>query len=495
MKVTTEKPEPGVTTLTVEVPPEDLERALDQAWRRVAARVNIPGFRRGKAPRPLVERHVGPAAINEEALRRLLPERYDQAVEQAGIQPIERPQFDIVQFERGKPLVFRATVAVRPTVELGDYRTLAVEPEPVTLNEDEVHNVVERLREAQAQWIPVEDRGAQVGDQIIADLTIEFPDQGEGRPARTSRRQDVEIVLGNHAYPPGFDEQVQGARPGETREFVLSWPWGPAPGEPGAEAGAAPEMRSAQFTVTVKDIKQKQLPALDDAFARSVGDFESLPALLEDVRRRLRQEAVRSARVATENKVVNAVIERSTFEIPQRLIELETEALANERRQALAEQRMTLERYLAIIGQTEEAWRAELREQAVRQLKARLVLDRVAEQEGITVSADEIREEIERTAQQYGEQAPEVRRILSSDDSRRRIEASLRRHKAIERLVAYAGGYPDGGTAGAEPPAPVEAGGEPAAPPAPAAMADRAAEGSASVSAAPSRGTSDSGAD
>ena len=175
MKVTTEKPEPGVAALTVEVPVEDFDRAIDQAWRRVAGRVNIPGFRRGKAPRPLVERHVGSAAINDEALRRLLPERYDAAVEETGIAPIERPAFDIVQLEPGKPLVFKATVAVQPTVELGDYEHLEVTPEPVDVTQEEIDNVLNRLREGQAQWIPVEDRGLEMGDQAIVDLGVEFP--------------------------------------------------------------------------------------------------------------------------------------------------------------------------------------------------------------------------------------------------------------------------------------------------------------------------------
>ena len=450
MKVTTEKTDPGVATLTIEVPAEDYDRAVDGAWRRLAGRVNIPGFRRGKAPRPLVERHVGQAAIDEEALRRLLPEQYDAAVEEAGLHPIERPSFNVEQFERGKSLVFKATVSLRPTVEPGDLTSIKLEPEPVTVTDEEVDRVVDRLREGQAQWLPVEDRGVETGDQVIADVTIKFPpreDQPEAESS-TTERKDTEIILGENGYPQGFDDQLLGAKPGDTREFELSWEittgyQPPAEGQPeGSQGEPIKESRRATFAVGVKDVKRKELPTLDDAFAKSVGDYESLEALRNDVRRRLYGEALRAARTATENKAVDAAIERSTFEIPARLLEAETEALAQERRQALAQQRIALERYLQIMGTSEEEWRSEIRQQAERQLKARLLLDELAQRESIEVAPELIDEEIERTAVAYGERADQVRRSLRADEGRRRVTTSLRRHQAIQKLVEYAGGYP-----------------------------------------------------
>ena len=473
MKVTTEKPEPGVATLTVEVPAEDLDRAVDQAWRRLAARVNIPGFRRGKAPRPLIERQVGVAAIDEEALRRILPERYDAAVDEARIAPIERPQFDVVQLERGKPLIFKATVAIRPTVELGNYRSIRIEPEAVAVTDEEVKGALERLRESQAQWVPVEDRGLELGDLGIVDLQIDFPGEGEGeRRGRTSKRQDAEVILGANPYPEGFDERLRGARPGETREFTLSWRRAPASesaeGPEGSDE-AAPETHTAAFTVHVKDVKRKEVPALDDAFARSLGDHDTLAALERDVRRRLYDEAVRAARVATENNAIEAAVAQATYEIPARLIDAEAEALAQERQRVLAEQRLTLERYLQFLGTTQEAWREELRDQAARQIKARLVLEQVAEQEQIAVSPAEVEAEIARTAEAYGEQAHQVRRSLSTAEARGRIAASLRRQQAIARLVDYAGGYPKNPLA--------ESGEPPGAPEPPETAEEREARG------------------
>ena len=450
MKVTTEKTDPGVATLTIEVPAEDFDKAVDGAWKRLANRATIPGFRRGKAPRPLVERHVGQAAIDEEALRRLLPEQYDAAVEQSGLHPIERPSFNIEQFERGKPVVFKATVSLRPTVTLGDLEKITVEPETVAVTDEEVDRVVDRLRESQAQWLPVEDRGVEKGDQVIADVTIAFPprpDQPEAEGS-TTERKDNESVVGENGYPQGFDEQLLGAKAGDTRQFDLTWEITtgyepPAESEPeGTQGEAIKESRTATFTVAVKDVKRKELPAVDDGFAKSVGEYESLDVLRTDVRRRLYGEALRAARTALENKAVDAAIERTEFEIPDRLLEAETDALAQERRQALAQQRIALERYLQIMGQSEEDWRAEIKRQAERQLKARLLLDELAERDSIEVDQALIEEEIERTAAAYADQADRVRRSLRADEGQRRVRTSLRRHQAIQKLVEYSGGYP-----------------------------------------------------
>ena len=449
MKVTTEKPEPGVAALTIEVPAEDLDRAVDSAWRRVANRVNIPGFRRGKAPRPLVERHAGAAAIDEEALRRLLPEQYDAAVEETGLAPIDRPSFEIVQMERGKPLVFKATVPLRPTVEPGDYTSLTIEQEKVEVTDEEVDRVLDRLRDSQAQWLPVEDRAVEMGDMVIADLTIQLPHE-EGQEPRSTERKDTEVILGENGYPKGFDDQLVGTRPGDTREFSLAWDAASRQSEEsedkseegGEEEGAKPEQRTASFKVTVKDIKRKEVPEINDDFAKSLGEHDTLDALKADVQRRLYAEALRGARTSTENKAVDAAIDQASFEIPERLIELEIDSLAQERERSLAQQGLVLERYLSIIGTSREEWRGELRQQAERQIKARVLLDAIADKEEVSVDPAEIQQEVEMTALSYGEQAAQVRRTLSTDEARRRIQTSLRRHKAIQKLVDTAGGYP-----------------------------------------------------
>lgn len=203
-------------------------------------------------------------------------------------------------------------------------------------------------------------------------------------------------------------------------------------------------MRSATFTVHVKDVKRKQLPELDDDFAKSLGDHDTLAELRESVRLRLGDEALRNARLATENKALDAAIDQATFEIADRLIDREAEALAEERQRTLAQQRMTVERYLQLIGTNEADWRAEIREQATRQLKGRLVLDELAEKEELVASSEQVEEEIERTARSYGDQADQVRRSLMTEEARRRIATSLRRRKALEELVGHAGGYPQG---------------------------------------------------
>lgn len=442
MKVTTETPEPGMAALTIEVPPEDVERAVDQAWRRLAGRINIPGFRRGKAPRAVVVRHAGPAAIDEETLRRLLPERYDAAVDQVNITPIDRPSFDVLQMEAGKPLIFKATVPLMPEVTLGEYDSLEVERPLITVDNEAVSRTIERLREDQARWEPVEDRGVEQGDQLIATVTLDFPAHEEW-PENTSTRQDTEIVIGDNGFPDGFDAALLGAQAGETRTATLEWSMGRPPAAAEGEEPPPARMRPVNISVEVKDIKRKVLPELDDAFAQSVGEYPNVDALNLAVRRSHLSEAQRSAQVAFENRCVDAAIEKTGYEIADRLIELETDSLAREREASFSSQGIMLERYLEILQQSREDWLVEIRQQTLRQLKARLLLDKIAAQEKIEVSQAEIETEIERTAQAYGNRAVEVRRSLRRDNGPQRVATSLRRHKAIERLVGAGGGYPD----------------------------------------------------
>jgi trigger factor len=450
MNVTTDKPEPGIASLTIEVPAEDYDSALDGAWRRLSNRVNIPGFRRGKAPRHLVERQVGPLAIREEALRRLFAEQYDAAVREAGINPIEQPTIEPVSEEAGKPFVFKATVAVAPTAEIGDLSDLKIEPEPVTVADEQIDRVIEQMREGQAQWLPVEDRGVENGDMLIADVTFKLqpnPDEPDKEPA-SSERKDSEVIIGQNGYPAGFDEQVLGMKPGDTREFELTWELSgetpPEEAKEGEAESAEPEKRTrtTPFTVVAKDLKRKSLPDVDDAFAASVGTYKTVDEMREDVRRRLYASALESAREATENKALQAAVEKTSYEIAGRLIELETNALVEERRRTFAQQRIPLERYLQIMGTSEEDWRKEQREIAERQLKGRVFMDTYAEKEGIEVKPEQVLAEIERVAAQYGPQAAQARRELSSVDNLRSISRTLRRRAALEKLVTSAGGYP-----------------------------------------------------
>ncbi len=440
MKVTTEKPEPGVATLTVELPPEDFTSAVDKALTRISARTSVPGFRRGKAPRNLVRRQVGEAAVSEEAVNHLVPQSYDKAVEELGLSPIERPKLSLVQANAGEPLIFTATVALRPEVTLGEYSTVEIEREVIDISGESVDRVIAQLRESRATWIPKEGT-VGAGDMIIADIVMEIETSSDSENRRTERNGS-EIIIGKNGFPPGFDSGVDGMSVGGTRNFAVIWPAVPRTAEDG-ETEVTP--REALFTVTVHEMRQQSLPLVDDEFVKSVseGQFETRDDLLADVRRRLTVESVRNARNRTENKVVDAAIAASTFEIPARLIELEAHYLEDEERESFARRRMTIERYLELTGQTQEGWHAQLHDAAERQIKARTLLDAIVEREGLVVDASEVNREVAETAASYPMDDARARKQLDSADSRRRITTSILRHKAIEKLVGYVGGYPE----------------------------------------------------
>ncbi len=430
MKVTTERPEEGVRALLIELPAERLSRELDTAWRRLSRSVNIPGFRPGKAPRAIVQRHVGAATIEREALRALLPAAYEAAVTEAAIEPIAEPDFDIVEMDRGKPFIFRATVPIRPDVELGPYRDVRVPFQPPEPDADQVERVLAQLQEGQAQWEPALDSTAQLGDQVVADIRVEWPD------GRETDDTGLRIILGGNSYPEGFDDQVAGMSVGGERDFALT-----APEE--QPDGTSAE-RTTRYRVRVKEVWARQLPSLDDEFARSVSEHDSLETLRVTVQEAVGRETERRALLEYESSVLSAAAEGTTFEIPARLLEAETRRLSTERTNAFQEQGVTVERYLELTNRTMEQWQAEVAAAATQQLHGRLVLEAVAQQEQINPTPQQIAAAIEAEV----EQAPatdertgrQLRSFLSSTDGQSQVRASLQRQHALDWLVRNARG-------------------------------------------------------
>ena len=430
MKVTTERPEDGVRALLIELPAERLSRELDTAWRQLSRSVNIPGFRPGKAPRAIVQRHVGAATIEREALQTLLPAAYEDAVTEAGIEPIDQPDFDIVEMDRGKPFIFRATVPIRPEVELGPYRDVRVPFQPPEPDADQVERVLAQLQEGQAQWEPALDGTAQLGDQIVADIRVAWPD------GRETDDTGLRIILGGNSYPEGFDDQVAGMSVGDERDFALT-----APEE---QPDGTTAERTTRYRVRVKEVWARQLPSLDDEFARSVSEHDSLETLRATVQESVARETERRALLEYESNVLAAAVEGTTFEIPARLLEAETQRLATERTNVFQQQGVTVERYLELTNRTMEQWQAEVAEAASQQLQGRLVLEAVAEEERIRPTTKEIAAAIEAeveqamaTDQRTGRQ---VRSLLSTADGRSRIRTGLQRQHALDWLVRNARG-------------------------------------------------------
>ncbi|HJX61016.1 MAG TPA: trigger factor [Dehalococcoidia bacterium] len=423
MKVSTERIPDSQVVLEIEVEPERMEKSLEKAYRRLAQRAKVPGFRKGKAPRAMLERYLGSEAIRHEALDILIPEAYRQAITEEKIEPIDLPAIEVTQEE---PLVFKATVPVRPSIDLGDYRAVRVEREPPAVREERVDEQIEELRHRYALLEPVE-RAVQVGDMVRAEVQISV----DGR--QVFREEDAEFRLrqGAAILLPGFAEALPGGEKGQRREFGLDVP---ADFPQRVLAG-----RSCQCSVLVKEVKEERLPEITDAFAREVGEgFPSLAALRERLTADLREAAEREADGSYREKVVDAMVAVATLEFPPQLVDREVDRLLQDR--ANASGAADVEAYLRDLRKPEEDLRQELRWEAIQRVQNSLVLSKLAEAEGIAVSKDDIDAEIERLAVSAGPRVDEVRRMFAGKRGREALESSLFTRRTLDRLVAIASG-------------------------------------------------------
>jgi len=423
VKVSTERIPESQVVLEIEVEPERLERSLDRAYRQLAQKTEVPGFRKGKIPRQMLERYVGRDAVMQEALGLLIPEAYNQAIEEENVEAIDYPNIEVVQEE---PLIFKATVAVRPSVDLGNYREMRVEREPVTVSEEQVNEKIEELRHRYAILEPV-DRPVQMGDRVRADVRVSV----DGRQVFSEDEAEIHLRLGVPVLVPGFVEELLGSEKGVEREFSIDV----SPDHPQRLLAG----KTCVCKVVVREIKEEKLPELDDTFAAVVGEgFPSVEALRERLESDLRQSAEQEADARHGEKVVDGVVAVASLEFPPVLAERETEQLLRER--VSSSGAGDVERYLRHVGKSEEEVRQDLRLQAVERIQRSLVLSKVAEAEAISVSEEDIDAEIERLATSSGPRGDEVRRIFDSAGGRDALRRSLLTRKTVERLVAIASG-------------------------------------------------------
>ncbi len=418
MKVTSEKIENSQVVLNIEAESEEVESALEEAYRYLVKTTDIPGFRRGKAPRAMVERYVGKEVLLDEAVQHLVSQLYSRALEEQEIDAIAEPEIDITQKD---PLIFKATVPVRPTVELGDYRQIRVDPEPVEVDEGEVDKVVEQIRYQQAPWQPTE-RPVQLGDLV----TIEVEGSIDDKPALDRRELQYQVLEGSPFPVPGFWEQLEGLEKEQEKEFSLSFP---DDYDPGQFAG-----KEYRFKVLVSEIKEKNLPELDDEFAKSLGQgFETLESLHQRVASDLKTIAEERERRRLEEKAIEALVELSKTDFPPVLVEGEIDRLIKERERSLEER-------IKNRGKSEEELRGELRPLAVNRITRALILGKVADEEKIEVTEAEVEEEVEAMAKGAGEKGEELRRLFNSVAARQSLEQTLLTRNTIKRLAEIAQG-------------------------------------------------------
>jgi len=420
VKVTNEKTENSQTYLTIEMEPAELEESLEKSYHRLVQRAKVPGFRKGKAPRAIFERYFGRQTLLDEAIEKLVPEAYEKAIKEQAIEPIAQPQIEVTQSE---PLVFKAIVPLKPKVKLGDYHSIRLTPEPVSVSDDDVNTVFEGLRHRYATWEPV-DRPAQLGDSVVMDLWSNIA----GEPFINQKGLQYQIL--KDVPFPGFGDQIVGMKKDEEKEFKLQLPADYSRSE---LAGKEPE-----FKARVNEIKQEILPELNDDFAKQVNpEVKDLAELREKVLADIKARAEERAKVEFEDKVIDAVVVQTQVEFPPVLVETELHRLIDQRFRGEQE----LEAYLKSIGKTEEQLHEELYPIATKRVTRSLVLGQVVEEEKIEVSPAEIDAETKRLIDGTSENNKDkMAKFLATPEARKSMEESLLTRKTIERLVDIARG-------------------------------------------------------
>jgi trigger factor len=426
VKITTERLPESRVLLEIEVDPERLEKAMNQAYRRVVTRARIPGFRPGKAPRAMVERYLGRETLLQEALDRLVPEVYDEAVKSEGIDPIDQPELEMPQLD---PVIVKATIPVRPSVELGDYRAVRIEPEAVTVDEHLVDDSVEQLRHRYATVEPVE-RPVETGDLVRVDLRT----MADGEVYFDHKDAEFAVTHEDTANLSGLAEGLVGVGKGESKEFSVD--------VPEDATGTTLAGKHLVYTVQVHEIKVENLPELNDEFAGMVGEgFPTVEALRSklyaDAQQRLENEAKRR----DEQKALDQLVEGTTFEYPTVLVEREIDRMIREQTN-LGDQKQAMQRYLAQIGKTEEEYRDQFRADATERVRRSLALSRFTEVEDLSVGDEDVTAEIEQMAADSGASSDQIREVFGGDSGRDVIQRSLLTRKAYERLLDITQGRP-----------------------------------------------------
>ncbi len=423
MKVTNEKTENCQVFLSIEMEPAEVEESLEKSYYRLVRKMNIPGFRKGKAPREILERYIGKDSLLEDALDNLLPEAYEKAIKEQKIEAIAQPHIEIAQTD---PVVFKATVPLPPKVELGDYHHIQVTPEPVESTGDDVNAVIEQLRHRHATWEPVE-RPVDFDDLVVLDIESNIED----KPFINQKAVQYQVLRDLPFPAPGFAEQLLGMKKNEEKEFKLQFPSDFPRGE---LAGKVPS-----FKVKISEIKQERLPELDDEFASRVNpDFKTLDSLQERVSTDLKLRAEEKARIDFEERVIEAVVDLAELEFPPILVEMEVARLLNEQSRHLQMSGKGLEEYLGTINKTKEELQEELHPVATKRVIRSLVLGNIAEEEKIEVSESEVNAEIENMIKSDTDNKDELPKFLNTPQARKSIEQLLITRKTMQRLVEIA---------------------------------------------------------
>ena len=400
MSVQVEKLEKNMAKLTVEVPAENVEKAIQGAYNKMKKSINIPGFRKGKAPRQLIEKMYGKEVFYNDAIDAMLPAAYSDAVEECGEEIVSHPQIDVVQIESGKPFVFTATVAVKPAVELGEYKGIQVEKAPIEVKDEEIEAQITKERDANSRTVTVDDRAVAQGDIV----TLDFEGFVDGVAFEGGKGENYDLTIGSNTFIPGFEDQLVGAEIGKELDVNVTFPE-----EYGAKELAG---KAAVFKCKVNGIKVKELPAVDDEFAQEVSEFDTLDEYKADIKAKLLKEKEDEAARAKEDAVIGKIIEGAKMEIPDAMVEYQTRQMLDEFAQRIQSQGISLDQYFQFTGLTEEKYMEEMKPRALQNIQSRLVLEAVAQAENLVAEEADIEEEIKKMADMYKMEADKIKELL-----------------------------------------------------------------------------------
>lgn len=424
MSVKVETLEKNMVKLIFEVPAEELEKAMQSAYQKNKNRFNIPGFRKGKTPRAMIEKMYGKGIFLEDAVNDLLPGAYENAVKESGLEIVSQPEIGFDQVEPGKDLIITATAAKKPEVTLGEYKGIEVAKADISVTEDEVMEEVNKEADKNATLVSVE-RPVEKDDQTV----IDFEGFVDGEAFEGGKGEDYPLTIGSGSFIPGFEDQLIGAKIGEETEVNVTFP----------EEYHAKDLagKAAVFKVTVKEIKVKELPEIDDEFAGEVSEFETLDEYKADVKEKIRERKEKAAKTEKENTIVDKVIENASMEIPEAMVDTEARSMYNDFARRMTGQGLTMETYLQYTGQTESAMLEEMKPQALKRIQTRLVLEAVAAAENITASEEDVEKEMNEMAAAYGMDVEKLKSYMS-DNENEAMAKDIAVQKAVDFLVEAA---------------------------------------------------------
>ncbi len=425
MSLQVEKLEKNMAKLTIEVSAEEVEKAIEAAYQKNKGKISVPGFRKGKVPRKMIEQMYGAEIFYEDAANEMIPVAYEKALSECEEEIVSAPKIDVTQIEGGKPFIFTAEVALKPEVILGKYKGVTVDKIVVEVTEDEINEQIEKERENSARTITVEDRAVKDGDIV----TLDFEGFVDDVAFEGGKGTDYPLTIGSGSFIPGFEEQLIGVSMDQETEVKVTFPE-----EYQSEDLAGKE---AVFKCTVKGIQEKELPELDDEFASEVSTFETLAEYKEDIKNTLAQKKTDEAKSAKEEAVIEAVVADSKMEIPDAMVETEQRRIMDDFAQRMQMQGLTMEQYMQFTGSTPQMLLDQTRPQALQRIQGRLVLEAVAAAEKLEANEEEYEKEIKDMAEKYQMEAEQIKETLG-ENGRKQVLADMAVSKAVEFLVEHA---------------------------------------------------------